>query len=224
MKANKINSANILSAFTNFNKSFNAAIRYIYDTAKEVPAKVPAAPGKEDKSAEAKNLRKDIKAAEVKNAMIDDCKRIIDTFNVTANDLKAKSIGALRAKFLARIPNVDEGGHAVKFAKLPAYLKSEVKDYATIFQVAPASWIEAICAAAENEEGKRNEYILTNPPVIEEGVLTCPPTGDIVNASGNVIDSAKIFAVWCREATINNIANAAGREKAQATKKELKAK
>lgn len=220
---NKINASAILNAFNNYNKSFNAAIRYIFDMAKEAETKTPASPAKDDKSEEAKALRKEIKAVEAKNAIIADCKKIVAEFAITANDIKGKGINALYSKVTARIPNVDENGKAVKFAKLPSYLKSEIKDYATIMQVVPASWIESICAATDNTECKRNEYVLTCAPIIEEGVLTIPTSGDIVNTKGEKIETAKIFATWEKEAKINNISNAAGREKAKETKAELKA-
>lgn len=224
MEANKINAASILKAFNAYNNSFNAAIRYIFDLSKESECKVPAAPAKDDKSEEAKQLKKEIKAAEAKNAIIADAKRIVETFAITANDIKGKGIAALRAKIVSRIPNVSETGAAIKFAKLPSYLKSEIKDYATIFQVVPASWIEAICAATDNTEGIRNEYGLTCAPVVEEGELICPASGDLVNAKGEKIETQANFMIWEKEATINNIANAAGRATTQATKAELKAK
>lgn len=227
MEAKKINAASILKAFNAYNNSFNAAIRYIFDLSKENECKVPAAPAKDDKSEEAKQLKKEIKEAEAKNAIIADAKRIVESFAITANDIKGKGIAALRAKIVARIPNVDETGSAIKFAKLPSYLKNEIKDYATIFQVVPAFWIEAICAATDNADGKRKEYTLTCAPIIEEGVLTFPACGDLVDTEGYVLDSdykCKIFSNWNKEATINNIANAAGRATTQATKAELKAK
>lgn len=227
MEAKKINAVSILKAFNAYNNSFNGAIRFIFDLSKESECKIPATPAKDDKSEEAKQLKKEIKEAEAKNAIITDAKRIVETFAITANDIKGKSIAALRAKIVARIPNVSETGAAIKFAKLPSYLKSEIKDYATIFQVVPASWIEAICAATNNTEGIRNEYALTCPPVVEEGELICPPCGDLVDAEGYMLDNdykCNIFSIWEKEATINNIANAAGRATTQATKAELKAK
>lgn len=224
---NMINVTNMVNAFQKYNNSFNAAIRYIFDLSKESANKVPASPAKDDKSEEAKLLRKEIKTIKSKNAIIADAKRIVETFNITANDIKGKTISALRAKIVERIPNVDEEGHAVKFAKLPPYLKNEVKDYETTLQVVPASWIEAICAATDNVEGKKNEYILTTPPIIVDGEVDDMPHGDLVNTKGFVLcDDAKysIFGIWEKEAKINNIANAAGRATTQATKAELKAK
>lgn len=221
---NKINAIAILNAFNSYNKSFNSAIRYIFDLSKESESKIPAAPAKDDKSETAKNLRKEIKAIEAKNAIINDAKRIVDTFNITANDIKDKSIFSLRKKIMERVPNVDENGRPVKFVKLPSYLKSEIKDYATIMQVVPASWIEAICDAAENKGEIRVVYNITIAPIIAEGKLLESACGDLVNTKGEIVGNEKIFALWNKEATINNIANAAGRVTVEATKKELKAK
>lgn len=223
MKTNMINVANLLNSFRNYNNSFNAAIRYIYDLSKESANKVPASPAKDDKSEEAKQLRKDIKAIEAKNAIISDAKRIVDTFSITANDIKGKAICALRNKIVALIPNVDEEGNAVKFVKLPSYLKNEVKDYANVLQVVPASWIEAICMATDNTEGKRNEYMQTISPCIVDGELISGSRGNIVNTKGEIVASEAIFATWDKEATINNISNASGREYAKNVKAELKA-
>lgn len=223
MKTTKINSQNILSSFNSYNKSFNAAIRFIFDLSKETANKVPASPTKDDKSEEAKALRKEIKSIEAKNAIIADAKRIVETFSITANDIKDKSIFSLRKKIMDRVPNVDENGRPVKFVKLPSYLKGDLKDYATIMQVVPASWIEAICSATDNVDGKKETYNLTIAPIIEEGKLLESACGDLVNAKGEKVASESIFAVWDKEATINNIANAAGRVTVEATKKELKA-
>lgn len=223
MRTSKFNVSNLLSSFNAYNNSFASAIRYIADVAKETEGKIPSSPEKGDKTQEAKQLRKDIKAMEKKNNLIADCKRIVETFAITANDIKSKGIPALRAKIMDKAPFVDENGKAVKFAKLPSYLKSEIKDYANIMQVVHANWIETICAAAENEEGKRVVYNLTIPPVIEEGEITESASGDLVNTKGEIIETESIFAAWNKEATINNIANAAGREKAKETKAELKA-
>lgn len=220
----KINTSALLNSFKAYNNSFNAAIRYIFDLSKESPAKIPASPAKDDKSETAKALRKEIKAIEANNAIIADAKRIVETFAITANDIKDKAISALRNKIVAKLPNVDETGAAVKFAKLPSYLKNEVKEYATTLQVVPASWIEAICAATDNVEGYRKEYTVTLPPVIEEGKVIEGASGNIVNAKCEIIGSDTIFAIWNKEAKINNIANAAGRATTQATKAELKAK
>lgn len=224
MKTNMINVANLLNSFRNYNNSFNAAIRYIYDLSKESANKVPASPAKDDKSETAKTLRKEIKAIENKNAVITDCKRIVESFAITANDIKGKAISALRAKIVDRLPNVDETGKPVKFSKLPSYLKSEIKDYATVMQVVPASWIEAICAATDNKGEIRVVYNITTAPIIAEGEIIEGASGDLVNTNGEIVGSDNIFAIWNKEATINNIANAAGRAKTQETKAELKAK
>lgn len=222
--ATTINASALLNSFKAYNNSFNAAIRYIFDLSKESENKVPAAPAKDDKSEEAKALRKEIKSIEANNAIIADAKRIVETFAITANDIKGKAISALRAKIVERIPNVDENGTAVKFAKLPSYLKNEIKDHATIMQVVSASWIEAICAATDNTEGKCNEYMQTISPCIVDGELIAGARGSIVNTKGEIVASDAIFATWDKEATINNISNASGREHAKAVKAELKAK
>lgn len=226
MKTSKINAANMVAAFGEFNKSFNAAIRFIFDLSKEAAAKVPAAPAKDDESDEAKALRKEIKAAERKNAIIADAKKIVAAFNITANDIKSKAIEPLRKKIMDRVPAVDENGRAVKFVKLPAYLRSEIKDYSKAFQVAPASWIESICMAADTEKERGDGYYnVTTPPVIAEGVIDEVAHGDLVNERGHVlIESQKyeIFDKWEKEAKINNISAAAGRETAKLKKAELK--
>lgn len=226
MKTNKINAANMVAAFGEFNKSFNAAIRFIFDLSKEAAAKVPAAPAKDDDSGEAKNLRKEIKAAEKKNAIIADAKKIIAAFNVTANDIKSKGILDLRDKIMARVPAVDENGRAVKFIKLPAYLKIEIKDYSKVFQVIPASWIESICMAADSEKERGEGYYnVTTPPVIADGVIDEVAHGDLVNERGHVLadpQKYEIFDKWEKEAKINNISAAAGRETAKMKKAELK--
>lgn len=212
MKATTINASALLNSFKAYNNSFNAAIRYIYDVAKESASKVPASPAKDDKSEEAKALRKEIKTIESNNAIIADAKRIVETFHITANDIKGKAISALRNKIVERIPNVDEAGNAVKFAKLPSYLKSEIKDYATTLQVVPATWIEAICAATDNTDGTRNEYMQTISPCIVDGDLIAGARGNIVNAKSEIVASDSIFATWDKEAKIRNIANAVGRD------------
>lgn len=223
MKTSSINAVNLLASFRAYNNTFNSAIRYIFDLAKESDVKVPSAPAKDDKSAEAKALKAEIKKAEKQNAIIADAKRIVETFAITANDIKGKAICALRNKIVEKLPYVDAEGRAVKFDKLPSYLKSEIKDYATIMQVVPATWIEAIAAATDNAEGVRKEYVLTTAPVIEEGKIVEISTGDIVNVNGERIEYGwKVQEIWNNEAKINNIANAAGRATTQATKAELK--
>lgn len=218
----KVNVKNLLSSFNQYNNSFNAAIRFVFDAAKETEGKIPASPKKGDKTSEAEQLRKDIKAMENKNTLIADCKRIVETFAITANDIKGKSISALRAKIMDKVPNVDENGKAVKFVKLPSYLKNEIHDYAATMQVVPSTWIEAICDAAENEDNIRNEYVLTCAPIVEDGEVTSEASGDIVNEKGEKVETSSIFEKWNMEAKINNISNAAGREKAKETKAELK--
>lgn len=210
--SNKINTSAILNSFKAYNNSFNAAIRYIFDLSKESANKVPASPAKDDKSEEAKQLRKDIKAIEANNAIIADAKKIVETFNITANDIKGKAICALRNKIAERIPNVDENRKAVKFVKLPSYLKNEITEYAATFQVVPATWIEAICMATDNTDGKRNEYMQTISPCIVDGELIAGARGDLANAKGEIVGSDTIFATWNREAKIRNIANAVGRD------------
>lgn len=226
MKTNKINAANMAAAFGEFNKSFNAAIRFIFDLSKEASAKVPEAPAKDDESDEAKALRREIKTAEKKNAIIGDAKKIVAAFDITANDIKSKGVSDLRSKIMARVPAVDESGRAVKFVKLPAYLKSEVKDYAKIYQVIHASWIESICIAADSEtERGEGFYNVTTPPVVTEGLIEETASGDLVNEMGHVIlgpQISEIFDKWGKEAKINNISAAAGRETAKLKKAELK--
>lgn len=213
-----MNAKNIISAFNNEVKSFNTAIRFVFDTAKEASEKIPAAPAKDDQTEEAKKLRKDIKAAEKKNAIIADCTSIVDTFSITANDIKGKAIKALRDKIMERVPMTDVNGYAVKMVKLPSYLKSEIADYANVFAVTPASWIETIITAAENAEGvKLTGYNVTLAPVVSEGDVTESASGDIVNAKGELVESGKIFDTWNKIARCKNIANAAGRVATNAT-------
>lgn len=223
-----MNAKNIINAFYNEVKSFNTAIRFVYETSKATTEKIAAAPAKEDQSDEAKALRKAIKAAEKKNELIADCIAIVTAFNVTANDMKGKAIQALRNKIIEKTPMIDVNGVAVKMAKLPAYLKNEVSGYNEVFTIVPASWIETIIAAAENVEGNQNYgYNVTVAPVVSEGEIIEGASGDLVNEKGYVIcDNKKysIFGIWEKEAKINNIANAVGNAAKAASKAEQKAK
>ena len=140
-------------------------------------------------------------------------------------DVKGKNIPTYRAAIMASAPMIDANGVAVKFAKLPSYLKNEIKAYNEVFAVVNCSWIETIIAAAENESGKQMcDYNVTTAPTISEGEIIESASGDIVNAKGEKIDGANIFAIWDNEAKINNIANAVGNAAKVASKAEQKAK
>ena len=218
-----MNAKNIINAFNNEIKSFNTAIRFEFDTAKLTPEKVSAAPDKKDMSEEAKAIRKTIKAAERKNELISDCKAICERFSIV--DVKGKNIPAYRAAIMSAAPMVDVNGIAVKLVKLPSYLKNDVKEYNEAFAIAPASWIETILLAAENAEGKQiSDYNVTVAPVVSEGEVIEAASGDVVNAKGDKVDTANIFAIWSKEAKINNIANAVGNAAKAASKAEQKAK
>lgn len=220
-----MNAKNIINAFNAEVQSFNAAVRFIFETSKTTAVNVPAAPAKEDKSEEAKNARKNIKNAENVNAVISDCKNIVDAFGITAADLKGKAIKSLREKIMQHAPAVDAEGRAVKFVKLPAYLKDEINSYSEVFAVVPASWIETIIASAENVDGEQKTgYNVTAAPVVAEGELTESAAGDVVNAKGEKVESSAIFAKWDKVATYRNISNAEGRAVASATYNELKSK
>lgn len=218
-----MNAKNIINAFNNEVKSFNTAIRFVFETAALKAEKIPAAPAKDDKTDEAKTLRAEIKKIENANNVIKDCIAIVERFNITVNDLKSKSIKALRDKILSNVPMLDVNGCAVKLAKLPAYLKDDVTDYKEIFTVVPASWIETIIAACEDIGNNQiTGYNVTVNPIVENGEIIEGASGDIVDAKGNKVDSAKIFKVWDKIACYKNIANAAGRETANNTLADLK--
>lgn len=220
-----MNAKNIINAFNNEVKSFNTAIRFVYETSKVTTEKIAAAPAKDDMSDDAKALRKAIKASEKKNALIADCIAIVDAFNITANDMKGKAIQSLRNRIIEKTPMIDVNGVAVKMAKLPSYLKNEVNGYNEVFTIVPASWIETIIAAAENVDGiQKSEYNVTVAPVVAEGEIVEGASGDIVNAKGEKIETSNIFEIWNKEAKINNIANAVGNAAKAASKAEQKAK
>lgn len=215
-----MNAKNIISAFNNEVKSFNSAIRFIYDTAKLASAKVPASPEKNDQSSEAKELRNAIKAAERTNELIADCKAICNRFHIV--DVKAKSIPTYRENILKNAPMLDVNGNGVKLVKLPSYLKNEIADYTNVFAVANTTWIELIIAATENAEGKQVAGLnVTISPTIENGEVSEGANGDIVNCKGETLESAAIFEKWNKLASYKNIANAAGREVSNAKYSEL---
>lgn len=212
---------NITAAYNQYATSFNAAMRWIADMAKEAKKQVPAKPAKGVAEAEAKLINKAIRDANTHNNIVDDCSAVVEVFCITANDLKSKGISALRNKVAARFPNVDKSGNAVRFAAMPSYLKGEID--ANALRIVPASWIEAIFAAAENATEIKRTYNLTIAPEVEDGKVTENAKGDIVNAKGEVIDGAKILATWDALAAIENAGNAAGRVSKTATVSELKA-
>lgn len=219
-----MNAKNIITAFNNEVKSFNTAIRFVFETAALKAEKIPAAPAKDDRSEEAKALRKSIKKNERYNAIIDDCRAIVAAFNITSNDIKGKQIKALRDRIVAKAPLIDTEGRAVKMVKMPSYLKTEIADYSKVFAVAPASWIETIIAATENTTGKQVAGLsITAAPVVSEGKLTESASGDIVDANAEMSEKATaIFETWNRIATYKNIANSAGRAVTDSTFDDLK--
>lgn len=217
-----MNANNIKQAFNNEIKSFNTAIRFVFETSKAAPVKTPAMPEKDDNSAGAKQLRKDAKQVAKNNELISDCKQIVDTFNITANDLKSKAIKTLRDKVLARAPRLSAEGYTVKFVKLDGILK-DTEGYKDTFKVVPENWIDTIISATLNTDGVRIEGLqVTVPPVVKDGEIIEAASGDLVNANGDVIESAKIFARWNELAMYNNIANRAGNEVKELKFNELK--
>lgn len=223
-----INAKKLSAAFGNFNRSYAAAIRFIFEKAGETEAELPAAPTRGDNSPEAKALKEAIKAANDNNAVIAACKAIVSAFNITAKDMKSnKTESELRGRIVPFIPYKSTEGVAVTFAPLPAYLKKAVDSTAKDYMiVVPATWIETIALAAGNVEANNpaKTYTVTLAPDVEEGIITDGASGDIVDKNGETVDTRKVFAVWESEAIIRNISGAAGRAARQAAEATERAK
>lgn len=226
MKTNNINANAITSVFNAVNKGFNAQARFVYNLTNAEPEKIPACPDKNDKSAEAENLRAEIRRAKTFNKAIEDARQICDILNITANDVaNANKLSKLRERILARIPNKTKFGLAVKFVNLPGLLKTVAgaENYKIVSIMKPFEFIAEACNW-ENENTTRI-FVPTIAPHVEsqtnedgdkEIILYCA-SGDIVNAKGQTLTGERyteLLTIWNNRAKANYFANKAGQAEA----------
>ena len=203
-----MNATSIIRNFNEYRNSYNAACRYIIDIAKLSIVKLPAEPAKNDESDAAKLARSERKRIAKQNELITSCQEVKQTLGLT--DGKDKTLSALRPAIVAAIPYIDSEGNAVKFVKmLPAVAElANVKD---VQRVVAASWIETLCAAAENKSGKQMTLNVTTAPELDENAeIAKGMQGDVVDMNGNAVDAgtySKVEAAWNRHAIATNKAN-----------------